>query len=257
MQQVEDFKRLMRIFPLWSSTLFLSTPIAIQQSMTVLQALAMDCHLVHNFKIPAGSVVVIVLITTSIFLAILDRFVFPAWEKLTGRLITPLQRIGAGHMFNIISMAISAVVEFKRLEIAHSQNSSGAMAIPMSVCWLFPQLVIVGVGEAFHFPGQVSLYYQEFPASLKSTATAMIAGIIGLCYYNSTAVVGLIRNVTSWLPDDINHGRLDYVYWTMVVIGVVNFCYFLLSAVLYRYQIVEKAADIKETKAVEQVNSLL
>ncbi|XWS28449.1 hypothetical protein CRYUN_Cryun25bG0070000 [Craigia yunnanensis] len=51
--------------------------------------------------------------------------------------------------------------------------------VPMLALLLLPQLVLTGIGEAFHFPGQVSLYYQEFPASLSSTATAMVAMIIG------------------------------------------------------------------------------
>ncbi|KAF5184065.1 NRT1/ PTR FAMILY 2.7 [Thalictrum thalictroides] len=43
-QQVEDFKSLIKICPLWSSSIFLHTPIAIQMSLMVLQALAMDRH---------------------------------------------------------------------------------------------------------------------------------------------------------------------------------------------------------------------
>lgn len=65
-------------------------------------------------------------------------------------------RIGLGHVLSVLSMAVSAVVESKRLNIA--QDQSGAI-IPMHVLWLFPQLVLVGIGEAFHFPGQISLYY--------------------------------------------------------------------------------------------------
>ncbi|XVF46402.1 hypothetical protein PTKIN_Ptkin03bG0023900 [Pterospermum kingtungense] len=237
-QQVEDLKTLIRIFPIWSSTVFLTTPIAVQTNMTVLQALAMDRHLGPNFKIPAGSIVVVVLLSSAIFIAILDRFLFPTWKKLTGQTLTPLQRIGTGHVFNVLSMAISALVESKRLKIAHDhhlQNQQGAI-VPMLCLWLFPQLVVVGIGEAFHFPGNVSLYYQEFPASMKSTATSMISIVVGIAFYVSTALVDLIRNVTGWLPDDINHGRLDNVYWTFVVLGLLNFGYFLVCAKLYKYQ---------------------
>ena len=95
----------------------------------------------------------------------------------------------------------------------------------MLALWLFPQLVLVGIGEALHFPGPVSLYYQEFPTSLKSTSTAMIALIIGISFYLSTALIDLVRRVTGWLPDNINDGRLDNVYWLLVVGGVINFGY--------------------------------
>ncbi|GAV71369.1 PTR2 domain-containing protein [Cephalotus follicularis] len=241
-QHVEDFKTLIRIFPLWSTTLFLSIPIAVQSSLIVLQALTMDRHLGPHFKIPAGSVAVIVLISTSISLTIIDRFICPMWKRLTGFSLTPLQRIGVGHVFNILSMVVSALVETKRLQIAHNHHlqSHPGSIVPMLVLWLFPQLILVGIGEAFHFPGQVALYYQEFPASLQSTATAMVPVIIGVAYYSGSALISLLQRMTSWLPNDINNGRLDNVYWLLVVLAVLNFGYYLLCAKLYKYQNLEK-----------------
>ncbi|XVF46408.1 hypothetical protein PTKIN_Ptkin03bG0024400 [Pterospermum kingtungense] len=244
-QQVEDLKTLIRIFPIWASAVFVSIPIAVQTNMTVLQALAMDRHLGPNFKMPAGSITVVVLLSSAIFIALLDRFLFPAWQKLTGHSLTPLQRIGTAHAFNILSMAISALVESKRLKVAHDhhlQNQQGAV-VPMLALWLFPQLVVVGIGEALSFPGNVSFYYQEFPVSLKSTATAMFSLVAGIAYYVSTALVDLIRNVTAWLPDDINHGRLDNVYWTFVVLGLLNFGYFLVCAKLYKYRNLQQEVE--------------
>ncbi|XWS71777.1 hypothetical protein CRYUN_Cryun03dG0167700 [Craigia yunnanensis] len=229
-------------------SIFLAIPITFQWSMTVLQALVMDRHLGSNFKIPAGSVTVVVLISKSIFIALLDRFLIPTWQKLTGRSLTSLERIGIGHVFNILSMGVSALVEAKRLKIAHDyhlQEQQGSV-VPMLAFWLFPQLVLVGIGEVFHFPGNVSFYYQEFPVSLKSTATAMMSIIIGIAFYVSTILVDLIRSFTKWLPDDINNGRLDNVYWSFVVLGLLNFGYYLVCAKLYKYQNVEKE-DVEDS----------
>lgn len=106
----------------------------------------------------------------------------------------------------------------------------------MLVLRLVPQLAVVGFGEAFHYPGQVTFYYQEFPKSLRSTATAMISMIMGIAYYLSTAIIDLVQTVTGWLPDDINNGRLDNVYWMLLVVAVLNFFYYLLCARFYKYQ---------------------
>lgn len=240
-QQVEDLKTLFRILPLWSSSILLSTPIGIQGSLSVLQALAMDRQLGPHFKFPAGSVLVFTLVTTAICLSLFDRFLWPTWKKIFGRNSTPLQRVGIGHVFNMASMVVSALVETKRRATAHSHHIQGSDMVALSVLWLVPQLVIVGIGEAFHFPGQVALYYQEFPSSLKSLATAMIALVIGIAYYLSTAVVDLFRRVTTWLPDDINNGNLDYLYWVVAVLGVINFGYYLACACLYEYKNIDKA----------------
>ncbi|TYH62652.1 hypothetical protein ES332_D07G134600v1 [Gossypium tomentosum] len=243
-QQVEDLKTLVRILPLWSSSIFLSTPVAIHSSLTVLQALNMDHHLGQHLKIPAGSILVIEIVACAIFLTLIDRLLWLTWQNLTRKSPSPLQRIGVGHVLNVLAMAVSALVESKRLKMVHhhdrdqSQPRSSMLAL-----WLVPQLSLVGIGEAFHCPGQVSLYYQEFPASLRSTATAMIALIIGIAFYLGTAIIDFVRRVTSWLPDNINNGRLDNVYWMLTVVGVLNFGYYLACSRSYKYQNVEKQVD--------------
>ncbi|KDP44128.1 hypothetical protein JCGZ_05595 [Jatropha curcas] len=236
-QQVEDLKSVMRIFPVLSSGIFLSTPIGVLNSLTILQALSMDRHIGSSFKFPAGSVIVFVLTSAAISLALIDRFVYPVWQKLTHRSPTPLQRIGAGHVLNVIGMAVAALVESKRRKVAVTHNLNGV--VPISVLWLVPQLAVVGIGEAFHYPGQVTLYYRESPKSVGSTATAMSALNMGIAYYLSSAVVDLVQKTTSWLPDNINNGRLDYVYWMLFVLGSLNFAYFLICAKFYKYQNVE------------------
>ncbi|KAK8679050.1 hypothetical protein V6N13_144522 [Hibiscus sabdariffa] len=103
------------------------------------------------------------------------------------------------------------MVESKRLKTVHDNNLEahpGAI-VPMQVWCLFPQLVVVGIGDALHFPGQAALYYQEFPVSLRSTATAMVSLVVGIAFYVSTGLIDLIRNATGWLPGNINSGRLD------------------------------------------------
>ncbi|KAL7615515.1 hypothetical protein Lser_V15G01910 [Lactuca serriola] len=242
-QQVEDLKTLIRISPLWSTGVMMSTPLAIQMSLMVLQALAMDRHLgptPTTFQISAGTMIVFAMLSTSIFIVLIDRFLLPTYQKLTNTSLTPLQRIGVGHVLNALGMAISALVESKRLAMARSHDLKGNSVVPMSVFWMVPQLMVIGVGEAFHLPGHVSFYYQEFPKSMKSTAAAMVALFIGVAFYLGTAVVDLVRKTTGWLPDGINDGRMDNLYWVLTGIGLTNFGYYLVCSWMYEYQNVEK-----------------
>lgn len=234
-QQVEDLKTLLNILPLWSTSIFLGTPIGVQSSLSVLQALVMDRHIGPHFQIPAGSILVFMLLSTSIYLALIDSFLRSAWQKVIGQPLTPLKRIGIGHVLNVLSMGIAALVESSRLSLMNRSDKRDSARL-MSVLWLVPQLVAAGIGDAFHFPAQVSLYYQEFPPSLKSIATAMIGMVIGIAFYLSTAVIDLVRRVTEWLPNNINNGRVDNVYWMLVVIGTLNFGFYVVCAWLYKYQ---------------------
>lgn len=87
------------------------------------------------------------------------------------------------------------------------------------------------------------MYYQEFPTSLKSVSTAMTWLVIAISFYVTTALIDLVRRATSWLPNDINQGRMDNFYWVFVVIGVLNFGYYLLCLWFYKKQRGKKVVD--------------
>ncbi|XP_027086840.1 protein NRT1/ PTR FAMILY 2.7-like [Coffea arabica] len=244
-KEVEDFKSLSKMLPIWSTALLVSPPLAVQLSMTVIQALAMDRHVGAHFKTPAGSVQVFIFLSTCMTIFFLDRFLFPMWEKFMHRAITPLQRVGIGHLFDVLSMAVLALVEAKRLKLArmhHLQDQDNSV-VPMSVFWLVPSFALAGIGEAFHFPGHILFYYQEFPVSLKSTSTAVVALSIGIGFNLGNGLINAVKKTTEWLPDNINRGRLDNVYWLVTILGGLNFCYFLLCSSMYKYQNVEKVTD--------------
>ncbi|XP_020262767.1 protein NRT1/ PTR FAMILY 2.3-like [Asparagus officinalis] len=237
-EQVEDLKTLIRISALWASSVFLSISFGIQNSLTVLQALSMDRTVGRRFTIPAGSMIVASLTTVAVVLPLIDRTLIPMCQKLIRRTPTLLQRIGLGHVFNALSMMLSSLVERKRASLVVYDHPTGnpEPIVPMSVLWLVVPLAVVGLGQALHFPGQVALYYQEFPKSLKSTATGVVALLIGIGFYVSTAVIDLVRKFTSWLPGDINESRLDKVFWMLAVVGAINFGLFVLCARAYECQ---------------------
>ncbi|KAL6865030.1 hypothetical protein ACP4OV_016181 [Aristida adscensionis] len=235
-QQVEDFKSVLRILPLWSAAILLSVSIGAQMNFSILQALVMN-RAVGRFTVPAASIFVSCLIAVVVSLGLLDRVLLPLWRRLTGHNPTPLQRIGAGHALTVVSMAASAVIERRRMATvrAHGAEGDPAWVSPMSAMWLVLPFALSGAGEALHFPGQVTLYYQELPASLKNTAAGMVAMTTALGYYLSTALIGVVRRVTAWLPDNTNASKMDNLYWLLTVLVAINFTYYLLCARLYKY----------------------
>ena len=240
-EEVEDFKTVLRILPLWSAAIILSFSIGVQINFTVLQALVMD-RAVGRFTVPAGSMFVGTLISVVMFLFLLDRILLPLWKRLTGHTPTPLQCVGAGHALTVLSMAASAIVERGRTATvrAHGQEGNLTWVSPMSAMWLVLPFAVAGAGEALHFPAQVTLYYQEFPASLKNTATGMMAMIVALGFYLSTALINIVQRTSTWLPDNMNASRLENLYWLLTAMVTVNFGYFITCAKLYKYQSIRK-----------------
>jgi len=182
------------------------------------------------------------MISTCITITFMDRVLSPLLTKRIRTSLTPLQRVGIGHVLTVVSMVLSALVESKRIKLdkSHHQNS---VVVPMSVFWLAPQLAISGIGLAFHSPGYVGFYYQEFPGSLKSTSTAVVAVFMGVAFYLGNGVMDLVQKVTGWLPENINNGRLDNVFWVISVFGALIFVYYVVCASLYEYKNVDKEVN--------------
>ncbi|XP_030931388.1 protein NRT1/ PTR FAMILY 2.6-like isoform X3 [Quercus lobata] len=242
MEEVEALKTLIKLIPLWSTGIFLSTSIGIPYSLITLQALTLNRHIGPHFKFPAGSFILFNFLATAISIFIVDRFFTPMWRNLTHQPLTPIQRIGIGHVINILGLVGYALMEIRRLHVVRTHNLTNqpSLVVPMSAFWLVVPLAIVGIGEGFHFPGSVALYYQEFPISLKSMSTAMVSLLLAIGFFLSSAIIDLVKRTSIWLPDDINVGRVDNVYWMLTVIGVVNFGYYIICAKLFKYQNIEE-----------------
>ncbi|KAI8527269.1 hypothetical protein RHMOL_Rhmol12G0062600 [Rhododendron molle] len=175
--------------------------------------------------------------------------VMPVW--VSGG-ITLLQRIGTGIVFSALSMAVAGVVEKKRRDSALSHGGG-----PISVMWLAPQLILLGFCEAFNIIGQIEFYYKEFPENMSSVANALFFCTFSLASYLSSFIVTIVHRVTggggrpNWLANDINAGRVDYFYYVIAGMGVVNFVYFLIVARKYNYKVRAHFGEEKSQYDVE------
>lgn len=255
-QQVEEVKCLARTFPIWAAGILGFTAMAQQGTFIVSQALKMDRHLGPNFQIPAGSLGVISLIIIGLWVPFYDRVCVPSLRKITKHEggITLLQRIGIGMVFSILSMIVAGLVEKIRRDVANSNPNPQGIA-PMSVMWLFPQLILLGFCEAFNIIGLIEFFNRQFPDHMRSIANALFSCSFALANYVSTILVTSVHHVTGtehhpdWLTNDINAGRLDYFYYLLAGIGVLNLVYFLFVAQRYHYKgsvdLQEKAKDVE------------
>ncbi|KAL4335347.1 hypothetical protein GQ457_07G016900 [Hibiscus cannabinus] len=241
-QQVEDVKCLLNIFPIFLTSILSFLAMTQQGSFTVSQALKMDLRFGSYIKIPAGSVWILTLIVVSTFLPVYDRVLVPALEKLTKLEggITVLQRIGIGHLFAILTMLVSGFIETKRRSSALSHGGSDG-ASPMSVLWLFPQLFFIGFFEIFSLVGLMEFYNKEFPENMRSIGNALIYLTCSLGSYASNWIITVVEDVTGrdgsgWLTADINTSRVDKFYFLIAGISLLNFIFYMFCARRYHYK---------------------
>ena len=247
-QQVEEVKCLIRIVPVWSTGIIYYVAVVQQSTYVVLSALQSDRHLGGaGFQIPAASFTVFAMLAQTLWIPFYDRLLLPKLRKITGKEegFTLLQRQGIGIALSTVAMVISAIVEDRRRAIALSQPTlgttiTGGAISAMSSLWMVPQLMILGLSEAFNLISQIEFYYKEIPEHMRSVAGALAFCNLALGNYLSGFLVTIVHRTTgsgqNWLAQDLNKGRLDLFYWTIAGIGVFNFIYFVICARWYRFK---------------------
>lgn len=232
--------------PIILSTVFMNTCLAQLQTFTIQQSTTMDKKM-GSFEVPGASIPVIPLLFMSILLPLYDRFFVPQVRKLTGipSGITHLQRVAVGLVLSIISMAVSGIIETRRKNIAieHGMIDSPG-PIPMSVFWLGIQYAIFGMADMFTLVGLLEFFYEESSARMKSLGTGISWCSLAFGYYTSTVVVNVVNKVSGgWLSsNNLNRDRLEYFYWLLAGLSVVNFGAYILCALWYKRKKIETEA---------------
>ncbi|KAM5564750.1 protein NRT1/ PTR FAMILY 4.5 [Rosa sericea] len=250
--QVEEVKLLIRMFPIILSTIFMNTCLAQLQTFSIQQSLTLDRHFI-GFEIPGPSMPVIPLLCMFFLIPIYDRVFVPLVRKFTGipTGIRHLQRIAVGLVLSVISMAVSGMVETRRKSVAVKHNMvDSSEPLPMSVFWLGFQFAIFGAADMFTVVGLLEFFYAESAAGMKSLGTAISWCSIAFGYFLSSVVVETVNKVSGgWLgSNNLNRDKLNYFYWLLSGMSVMNFGAYLLCAYWYKYKkvdvvVLEKQGD--------------
>lgn len=254
--------------PIWATGILLITAYAQQSTFSILQAKTMNRHITKSFQIPAGSMTVFSYITMLITIAFYDRLFIPLARKFTGldRGITFLHRMGIGFVISILATLVAGFAEVKRknVALAHGLIDQPHPDIPISVFWLVPQYCLHGMAEAFMSIGHLEFFYDQAPESMRSTAMALFWLAISFGNYFSSLLVYVVHkfsagpNGSNWLRNDnLSKGKLEYFYWLLTLLQVVNLIYYLYCAKIYTFKPVQvhgKESGTSEEDGVELAN---
>jgi peptide/histidine transporter 3/4 len=251
--EVEETKQIAKLVPLLA-TMFVPCALMAQVgTLFVKQGVTLDRRVGRGstFRVPPASLGAAVTLTMLICVAIYDRALVPAVRRRTKnpRGITLLQRIGAGLVLQVLTMATTAAVESRRLSFArshsHSHGATTAMAgepLPLTIFILLPQFVLMGAADAFLVVGQIEFFYDQAPESMKSLGTAMSLTAYGVGSMLSSAVLSAVARVTAagrgtpWVSDDLNASRLDCYYAFLAALAAANLAAFVALSCRYSYR---------------------
>ncbi|XP_020890856.1 LOW QUALITY PROTEIN: protein NRT1/ PTR FAMILY 5.14 [Arabidopsis lyrata subsp. lyrata] len=243
---VEDATALIRLIPVWLTTLAYTIPYAQYMTFFTKQGVTMDRTILPGVKIPPASLQVFIGVSIVLFVPIYDRVFVPIARSITKDPcgITTLKRIGTGIVLSIITMVIAALVESKRLETAKVIDQPGA-TVPMSIWWLIPQYLLLGLADVYTLVGMQEFFYSQVPTELRSIGLALYLSALGLGSLLSSLLISLIDLATggdagnSWFNSNLNRAHLDYFYWLLAVVSAVGFLTFLFISKSYIYRRVD------------------
>ncbi|PKI40610.1 hypothetical protein CRG98_039020 [Punica granatum] len=269
--QVEGIKLILGMFLIWLVVLIPNTIWAQINTLFVKQGTTLDRSMGPHFQIPAASLSSFVTLSMLISVPIYDRYFVPFMQARTGnpRGITLLQRIGIGSAIQVLAIAIAYAVEVKRMHVISVHGSSHPKDIvPMSIFWLLPQYVLLGVADVFNAIGLLEFFYDQAPEEMQSLGTTFFTSGIGIGNFLNSLLVTVVDKITgkyggkSWIGNDLNDSHLDYYYGFLLVISTLNLGAFIWASSRHTYkrEIIAEGAEVEakqgsvlpvETKALE------
>ncbi|KAL8460749.1 hypothetical protein ACS0TY_032311 [Phlomoides rotata] len=249
--QVENAKILLNMVPIFCCTIIMTLCLAQLQTFSIQQGVTMDTNITKHIQIPPASLPMIPITFLVIIIPVYDRIIVPFLRKLTGipTGITYLQRVGVGLILSSLSMAVAAIVEVKRKQVARDHNMLDEIPIlqppiPISVFWLSFQYFIFGIADMFTYVGLLEFFYHQVPRDLKSISSCFLWTSMSLGYFFSTILVKIVNKATEditrsggWLAgNNINRNHVNLFYWLLSLMSLLNFFVYLFVAKRYKYR---------------------
>ncbi|CAN6288576.1 unnamed protein product [Urochloa humidicola] len=242
--QVEELKILARMMPVLLSGIIFNTAEAFFP-LFIEQGEVMDNN-IDNFSIPPASLTTFNCLCILILAPAYNKVLMPMVSRITGtkRGLSELQRIGVGMVFAMLSLVSAAIVEMVRLDIAKKTGLvHQSAAVPMNILWQAPQYIFVGVAKVFSVVGFIEFAYEQSPDAMRSLCQACSLIMVTLGSYLVSFMLKFINLITEgtgtygWIPQNLNEGRLDQLFWLMAGLQLLNLLAFLYCAMRYKRKV--------------------
>ncbi|BBH04692.1 hypothetical protein Prudu_015895, partial [Prunus dulcis] len=98
---------------------------------------------------------------------------------------------------------------------------------------------LIGAAEVFTFIGQLEFFYDQAPDAMRSLCSALSLSTVALGNYFNSILVTIVTKTTTknknpgWIPNNLNYGHLDYFFWLLAVLSVLNLGAYLLISKWY------------------------
>lgn len=208
------------------------------------QGMTMERNIGSKFKIPPAALQSTITVSVILLMPLYDVFVIPFSRILTRneKGISVMQRMGIGMLLSVIAMVIAALTEKKRLKLARNMPHPDLRLepVPLSIFWLLPQYILLGISDIFTVVGMQEFFYSEVPKNMRTMGIALYTSVFGVGSFVSALLISLVEYFTStrsrehgWFTDDMRETRLDNYYWLLAILSTISFLAFIIFCRFY------------------------
>ncbi|OAY79225.1 Protein NRT1/ PTR FAMILY 5.8 [Ananas comosus] len=227
-------KTILRLFPIWMMLLMFA--VIFQQPITFFtkQGMMMNHRIGSSFVVPPAMLQSAITISIILIMPLYDKLIIPFGRLLTRdeKGISVLQRIGIGMFLSTIAMVIAALVELKRVGVVRKEGPLESEK-QMSIFWLLPQYIILGISDVFTVVGMQEFFYTEVPSTMRTIGIALYLSVFGVGSFLSSFLISFVEMINgkfgknnSWFSDDPREARLYNYYWFLALLSSISFLIF-------------------------------
>ncbi|KAF1317015.1 Proton-dependent oligopeptide transporter, partial [Globisporangium splendens] len=232
-ERVDGYKRLVKVLPFAAFTIIWQC--AYDQTDANFQSITQQCDLrldtsdPDSSQIPGAMLGVFDPIVIVICIPILDSIIYPFYTKKVGKAPSQFGKALTGLVLAATGIFWSGIFEILRRNSGALVGPDGGPILdkgsdqPMNkMYWAgaIPNYVFIALAECLINVTAYDLFYSTVPLSLKSTAQA--TNLLMVCMGSIMTSVFTIM-FRPYLPsDNLNEGNLEYMFFTVGAVSVVN-----------------------------------
>ncbi|KAJ8775307.1 hypothetical protein K2173_020311 [Erythroxylum novogranatense] len=241
---LDNARALFRLVPIWAMLLMFA--VIFQQPATFFtkQGVTMKRNIGSSFKIPPATLQSAITVSIILLMPFYDAVFIPILRVVTNneKGINVMQRMGIGMVLSIIAMVIAALVESRRLEMSQKLRvmEPEKQTVPLSIFWLLPQYILLGISDIFTVVGMQEFFYSEVPVEMKTMGIALYTSVFGVGSFLSSLLISTIEVLTksggrqSWFCDDMRESHLDYYYWLLAFLSGLSLLFYTILSKFYK-----------------------
>ncbi|KAK4559325.1 hypothetical protein RGQ29_008518 [Quercus rubra] len=232
-EQVTQVKCFLTLIPLWTTFLAYSLVQATGNTFFIEQS----SNLKNTFTQKDARVLLVAFFVLNSFL----RFIIPRlfWSEKARNPNVTLVKIGVGMICSILCCIAAWQVEVHRLkEIERLQIKNQFDTISMSILWLLPQFILLGLTEGLVEEGLQEFFSKHVTKSMWNAGQLLTGCILSFGNFFSIPCVQLVR---SWFKGTINDSHLDRYFLTLAILSSVFLCFYVYASISN-----SKYADIRD-----------